>query len=149
MHDRDAGSVVDVSVTVHADIETTWDCLMTPSLWWPGTTIEPRLGGKLREEWTNGSGLAIVTTGIIDRLEAPDLVEMRWLDSDWPAGTETRVRIRLEATTPRRTAVHLRHRGWDRFGADAEDLRTAHRNGWSHHLRNLAARAGGPRGRTD
>ena len=114
-----------------------WEALIRPALWWnDGVTLDPVLGGRFFEPWTDG-GVAHRTFGIITEVDPPHLLAMSWKDQDW--SFETAVAITISGGD-NKTLVSLRHRGWDAAPADARARLIAdHRSGWSRHLRSLAA----------
>lgn len=80
----------------------------------------------------------MLTSGIVDACQPPEILSMTWADSDWP--TQTRVTFLLEARGGR-TRLTLTHENWGELG---DALRAAHEAGWRAHLRSLADYAEGP-----
>jgi uncharacterized protein YndB with AHSA1/START domain len=118
-----------------------WEALMQPTLWWnEGVTLQPRVGGQFFEPWSDGVTLHR-TTGIVTKIDPPRLLAMTWRDDDWKFETN----LTITVTSQRGGAlISLRHIGWE--GAPVEmqaRLVSDHREGWSGHLRNLAACAKG------
>lgn len=125
--------------------EQVWSALTSKdavSAWWGGhVTLEPRTGGAFREEWTDEAGRKVVTTGTVQRLEPPELLEFSWADDDWPQPTQ--VIISLEPASDVKTMLRLEHRGWPALPGDArQQLIERHAAGWHHHLRALEAYLG-------
>jgi uncharacterized protein YndB with AHSA1/START domain len=114
-----------------------WEALIRPGLWWnEGATLEPRIGGKFFEPWTAG-GVEHRTFGTITQIDAPHLLAMGWRDEDWEFETAVSFSISGQGNAAR---ILLRHGGWEGAPASQRDrLLADHREGWSRHLRNLAA----------
>ena len=143
------------SVVVDVPIEHAFDVFARRyNDWWPrshhiGPTqeftaiIEPRVGGRYYERASDGRETA---WGTVLAYDPPRHLLVSWdLDSNWkydPAlGTEVDVTFVAEA--PERTRVTLEHRRLERFGDQAEMMRTIFEseNGWSGLLAAYAARA--------
>lgn len=121
---------------VDAPISQVWGALVSPderAAWWPYLTLDPSVGGRFEELWTDPSGDRKRTSGRVTAMEHPHHLALTWADDDWPAAT--RVEISLTATGTG-TEVTIRHTGW-RALADPEHLIADHRAGWRMHLHNL------------
>jgi uncharacterized protein YndB with AHSA1/START domain len=106
------------------------------SAWWPaghtisgerGTAVifEPRAGGRVYERSAEG---VESEWGEVVIWEPPDRLVYIWhmtMGAENP--TEVEITFTAEGDT---TAVSINHRGWERFGADAERRRAGNRAGW-------------------
>lgn len=122
---------------VAASPSRVWEALIRPALWWnDGVRLDPRIGGHFFEPWNDGV-VERRTLGRITEIEPPHLLAMSWKDEDWDF--ETGVTFVISGRGEG-TLISLRHRGWE--GAPMPQrtrLLADHREGWSRHLRNLAA----------
>ena len=130
---------IDLARDCGAPAERLWDVLVTPRLWWGENVIlDPVQGGKFYEPWQDASGQHH-THGRVVSIEAPEQLGLRWWDADWSFETNVSFQI-LELGQGSR--IRLVHAGWQ---AAPEALRRwlvdAHKQGWTHHLGNLVARA--------
>jgi predicted enzyme related to lactoylglutathione lyase/uncharacterized protein YndB with AHSA1/START domain len=122
--------------------------------WWPRAhytgpgelaeaVIEPRPGGRWYTRSTDGSE---GEWGSVLEWAPPERLVLGWqLDADFhhdPAFL-TEVEVTFTALAPNRTHVVLEHRGLERFGADAEQMRRSFgsEGGWTGLLRGFAATA--------
>lgn len=113
--------------------------------WWPMDTysvfgagsvptFEGRDGGRIYEMSADG---ATADWGIVLEWDPPRRVIFTWSPGrDTVVSTE--IEIRFEATGGG-TRVELVHRGWERFGADANARRDAYDGGWEAVLARFAA----------
>ena len=134
-----------IEAELPAPVGRAWAALTSPAAvaaWWGGhVRLEPRPGGRLHERWTDERGRAVVTTGVVTRLEPPTLLEMTWSDDDRPG--ETRVAFALEERAGGRSLLRLEHRGWDALPAvGRRELIEAHAAGWRRHVRSLCEHLG-------
>ena len=97
--------------------------------------MEPRSGGRWFERAPDGSEC---DWGRVIEWEPPHRVLLGWhLGPDWEydprESRATEVEVRFIAEGPGTTRVELEHRGFERLGDRAEDLRTpvAGEGGWS------------------
>jgi uncharacterized protein YndB with AHSA1/START domain len=105
--------------------------------WWPfatvsvGTTnvasvhLEGHEGGRIFERWTNGEERP---WGVIVVWNPP-----RRLRFSWHPGQDSHLAQEVELTfTPDGdgTRVQLEHRGWEKLGARAEEVREKYNKGW-------------------
>ena len=102
--------------------------------WWPLEThspsqkaetviMEPREGGRLYERTRDGEE---VDWGEILVWEPPHRLVHSW-HLGGPAATEVELRFRPEGDG---TLIELEHRGWERHGDRAADLRMQYDSGW-------------------
>lgn len=139
-------SVTPDRVRVTADLpcalEQAWCLLTTPdriARWW-GTHVafEPRLGGKIREEWTDDDR-AVVTTGEVTRWEPPARLEYHWADDLWPGHTTVSFHL-VKARTG--TRLVLEETGWEALPVRTRpELIQAHAEQWSYYMGRLVALA--------
>jgi uncharacterized protein YndB with AHSA1/START domain len=141
------------SVTVQGSVEHAFGVFTGQmGAWWPLEThsiavdrglgqravalkLEAREGGRIEEMLEDGS---VLGWGVVDVWEPPDRVILRWKPNDLPTPpTEVEVRFTAEADG---TRVDLEHRGWDRLGEAAEQIRPlyASEGGWTMVLGRYA-----------
>ena len=123
--------LVTVSVTVSTDPATAF-VLFTEDidLWWrrgpkfriagkqPGVLrFEPRLGGRLLEEFESPSGPEVFTTGTITEWQPPARFRFEWRGVNFAPGESTQVDVVFEAV-PTGTRVTVRHSGWTALPPD-------------------------------
>lgn len=106
------------------------------SRWWPadhsfsgekGLTVqfEPQVGGRIFERTPAGEEF---DWGEILIWEPPRRLVYRWhLGSDRSEATEVEVGF---AGSSEGTLVRIEHRGWERFGAAADERQANNRQGW-------------------
>jgi uncharacterized protein YndB with AHSA1/START domain len=122
-----------VEIQVAAPVTTTWDMLLNVEGWWPGASLERRVGGAFTELWYEDGALK-KTVGKVLQME-PYTLSFFWKDIDWPG--ETRVTFTLRAYEGQ-TRVQLSHVGWSIFPAQkAQELIGQHKQGWQYHLADL------------
>ena len=73
--------------------------------------------------------------------EPPHRVVLEWRPSRIPS-TPTEVEVRFEPEGER-TVVTLQHRGWERLGPNAGELRSGYDNGWPGVLARFGEAAAG------
>ncbi len=107
------------------------------SRWWPtnhtfsgerGLTVEfePRVGGRIFERT---GGATEHDWGEVVAWEPPGRLVYTWhLGSDRSEATEVEITFTSSGAN---TDVRIEHRGWERFGAEAEDRRANNRLGWA------------------
>jgi len=89
--------------------------------------MEPRLGGRLYEVWSDGS---IHPYGEVRVWEPPHRVVHSWHVGHGPEES-SEVELRFIALSPGETRVELEHRDWERMsGEKARDVRERYNNGW-------------------
>jgi uncharacterized protein YndB with AHSA1/START domain len=127
------------------------------SLWWPLTThhiaeqnaqtvvVEPRVGGRWFERAADGSEC---DWGKVLVWDPPGRLVLSWqINGDWKpdATLETEVEIRFVSLGPAKTRVELEHRGLDRYGAAADQMRGIFdsEGGWNRMITAFANRANG------
>ena len=117
------------------------------STWWPLEThqigeqkpeaavVEPQAGGRWYERAAGGSECE---WGRVITWEPPDRVVFGWhLGPEWKYDPDealaTEVEVRFVAEGPTTTRVELEHRGFERLGERADELRipVAGEGGWS------------------
>ncbi|WP_283136729.1 GNAT family N-acetyltransferase [Rhizohabitans arisaemae] len=113
--------VVDVSEYVEAPIVDVWRAFVTPEGrdgWWSYLQLDPVVGARFAEHWTDDQDRAQVTSGFVVKFDPPNLLVLTWADDGWPARTRVEIRLRESGTG---TALHLRHTGWEALpgGRDA------------------------------
>lgn len=138
------------SVTVDASLEQAFQ-VFTKRMgdWWPikrysvhqneadEAGMEPRLGGVVFERWREGTE----NWGEILVWEPPRRVAFSWHPGTDPAAaTEVEVVFTEEGT---RTRVELEHRGWERLGDRAPEVRAGYADGWQAVLAGYAEAAAG------
>lgn len=102
--------------------------------------IEPRVGGRWYEVGVDGSEC---DWGRVLAYEPPHRIVLAWqLDAQWRYDPElvTEVEVRFSAVEGG-TLVELEHRNLERYGAAAEQVRSAidSDGGWPRELRLFAA----------
>jgi uncharacterized protein YndB with AHSA1/START domain len=108
--------------------------------WWPLAThslggskavnavMEPRKGGRIYEEWNDGS---IHAYGEVLVWEPPHRVVHSW-HVGHPPHEASEVELRFVSISPRETRVELDHRNWETMsGAKAGEIRESYNNGWN------------------
>jgi uncharacterized protein YndB with AHSA1/START domain len=119
--------------------------------WWPleshsigkeGVTpetvvMEPREKGRLYERMADGDE---AHWGTILAWEPPDRVVISWELVPGRPATEIEVRFTREGDA---TRVDFEHRGWERLGEQAGEVRAGYHTGWKYVLGRYAERAGG------
>jgi uncharacterized protein YndB with AHSA1/START domain len=124
-------------VTVSATVETAFR-VFTERMgdWWPverysvheeladEAGMDGRLGGAIYERWREGTE----NWGEITVWEPPDRLVFSWHPGGDPAeATEVEVTFNAEGDG---TLVQLEHRGWERLGDRAPDVRAGYADGW-------------------
>jgi uncharacterized protein YndB with AHSA1/START domain len=116
--------------------------------WWPtdhtasgltGTRVvlEPRAGGRIFERTPSGDEH---DWGEVTIWEPPSRLGYLWhLRRD--RADATQVEIRFVAAGADTTRVEIEHRGWERLGANGEELRDRNRGGWATLLPHFVAAA--------
>jgi uncharacterized protein YndB with AHSA1/START domain len=107
--------------------------------------MEPFAGGRLYERSADG---VECDWGFVSVWEPPHRVVIAWhLNPDWrfdpdPARA-TEAEVRFEPEGPNRTRVELEHRGFERLGDRADEVRDSvgSDGGWPELLRAFAAGA--------
>lgn len=117
--------------------------------WWPLETHalhpgevadvvwEERIGGEVYEISTNGERSHWAT---ITAWDPPSRLALAWhVNPEAPAPTDVEVTFTPE---PGGTRIELEHRGWERLGADAEQVRANYDEGWEMVLGRYLAKLG-------
>jgi len=140
------------SVTVPAPVERAFDVFTTQvKAWWPldrysvaadadqqgiaaiDAVIEPRVGGRFYEVRSDGSE---ADWGTVAALDAPRRVVVEWAPGGSPeTATEWEARFIPDGDA---TRVELEHRGWERLGARAAEVRDGYFSGWPRVLQKYA-----------
>ena len=130
------------SIHVKRPVERTFR-LFTEGIgqWWPlkegfsfggaraaGIFLEGREGGRFFERFTDGEEYDV---GVVTAYEPPARIVFTWQPKEWDAATEVEVRFSPDAGG---TRVELEHRGWERAGARARELRDRFDGGWNRVL---------------
>ena len=122
------------------------------STWWPadhtvsGTdglevVFERHVGGRIYERAPDGSEHE---WGRIVTWEPPRRLGYHWqLGATAEDATEVEVTFRSATPDGDETRVRIEHRGWQRFGADAEARRQRNHRGWTDVLPAYAAACAG------
>jgi len=121
-----AGDRVSVTVVVDADQRTTFDVFWRDiDLWWkrgvayrasgrsktPGVlTLEPRVGGRLFEEYD--AGARVHEAGRVITWDPPAQLAFEWRGVNFAPGEVTVVEVRFSPTESGKTEVALIHRGF-------------------------------------
>lgn len=121
------------------------------SSWWPldahsiaaderegvtaeGVVIEPREGGRIYEEISDGS---TGVWGVITEWAPPSRLRIAWKPNDRPAAQATDLLITF-SPDPSGTLVTLVHGGWEVLGTDAPAARDAYSSGWPGTIARFA-----------
>jgi uncharacterized protein YndB with AHSA1/START domain len=99
--------------------------------------LEPAEGGRFYERFVDGDELQV---GVVKVCSPPDRILFTWRSPDWTVETEVDVRFVAGEVG---TFVELEHRGFERFGDQAEAIAQRWRNGWPRVIGIYALRAGG------
>lgn len=113
--------------------------------WWPAdhtvsgdaaaeVVLEPGIGGRIYERAPGG---AEHLWGTITRWQPGQVLAYRWHIGGDPSEA-TDVEIRFDQISGS-TRVRIEHRGWDRFGAEADARRKANRAGWGGLIPHFVA----------
>jgi uncharacterized protein YndB with AHSA1/START domain len=117
--------------------------------WWPvadhsveadkveAVVLEGRVGGRLYERWRDGGES---DWGRVVVWEPPSRLVLSWSPNPERSAT-TEVEVRFTALEPDHTRVELEHRGWERLGVLAAELRDNYRDGWPGVLDSFARTA--------
>ena len=151
-----AATSVRTSVVLAASVERAFD-VFTKDMgsWWPADhhllddelaemVFEPRAGGRVYDRGSDGAECQWARVLVY---EPPRRVVFSWdIDPQWEIETDlaraSEVEVTFTADAADRTRVELEHRHIDRHGGAWEEMRDAvgGENGWSLHMRRLAAR---------
>ena len=117
--------------------------------WWPvadhsvvadeveAVVLEGRVGGRLYERWRDGGES---DWGRVVAWEPPSRLVLSWSPNPERSAT-TEVEVRFTALAPGHTRVELEHRGWERLGDRAAEIRDNYREGWPGVLGSFATTA--------
>ncbi|GEM_PF-290945 len=94
--------------------------------------LDARAGGRWYERGTDGSQCEWAQVLACD---PPTRLLVNW----HIAGAPTALEVRWDAPAPRRTDVTIVHRGFEAFGARAEQVRAAHETSWKDLLARFVA----------
>ncbi len=128
---------LELSFTVDCSPEHAFEVWTTKaSAWWPAdhtisrekaitVTFEPRPAGRVYERTADGTEHE---WGQVVAWEPPHRLVYIW---HMPTGAANPTEVEITFTADGdATTVAIEHRGWERFGADAEKRRAANRTGW-------------------
>ncbi|HKD34857.1 MAG TPA: SRPBCC family protein [Gaiellaceae bacterium] len=116
--------------------------------WWPfeshrpgeampvSATFEPRIGGRVYHTLADGKELEWATVLV---WEPPARFVVDWHVTPSSPPTELEVRFVPESDG---TRVELEHRGWERYGERATEVRASYNEGWDVVLKPFVASAG-------
>jgi uncharacterized protein YndB with AHSA1/START domain len=121
-----AGDQVSVMVRLAVPPAVAFDVFTQEiDLWWrkgvayrasgrtPGVfTLEPRVGGRLFEEYEGPAGLRVHEAGRVTIWNPPSHLEFEWRGSNFAPGESTIVEVKFVATDSGGTQVRLVHRGF-------------------------------------
>jgi uncharacterized protein YndB with AHSA1/START domain len=124
--------------------------------WWPShhhigsapieeIVVEPREGGRWFTRHEDGSE---TSTGYVATWDPPERLVLTWqIGADWKYDPSlvTTVELRFVAEAPDRTRVTLEHRDLERYGPEAEKMRTTFEQpgAWDGTLAAFAAALAG------
>jgi uncharacterized protein YndB with AHSA1/START domain len=123
--------------------------------WWPSDhhigsapieeVVEPREGGRWYTRHQDGTE---TQTGFVSTWDPPERLVLTWqIGPDWKYDPKliTTVELRFVAEAADRTRVELEHRDLDRFGPEAERMRTTFEDpgAWTATLGAYAGAFGG------
>jgi uncharacterized protein YndB with AHSA1/START domain len=106
--------------------------------------IEPRVGGRFLEVYDldNETGFEV---GRVTAWEPGRRLAFTWSCLGWPEGVNTDVEVTFEPDGER-TAVTLRHSGFERLGPDGEQLMAGYDSGWKEVIGWFVERVNAPAG---
>lgn len=127
-----AGDRATVTVTVDVEPAVAFEVFTQEiDLWWrrgvayrvagrkPGTLVlEPKLGGRLFEQYQGPAGPAVHEAGRITTWEPPTRLAFEWRAVNFAPGEVTYVEITFTRTESGRTQLVLVHRGFAALRAD-------------------------------
>ncbi|MCT7376163.1 SRPBCC family protein [Chelativorans salis] len=106
------GDRIEITLALAMPREETWRLLTEARhirAWWGGhASLDARLGGPLREVWSNGNR-EVVTAGVVTRFDPQRTLAMSWADDDWPGETQVTFTV---ADRDGATEMTLVHSGW-------------------------------------
>jgi len=127
-----AGDTVRVTVTVGVEPTVAFRVFTEEiDLWWrkgiayrvagrrPGQIVlEPKLGGRVFEQYDSGAGPRVHETGTITTWEPPSRLAFSWRGSNFGPGEVTQVDIEFTPTESGGTKVALVHSGFAKLRPD-------------------------------
>jgi uncharacterized protein YndB with AHSA1/START domain len=129
-------TVVDERITIAVPAERVWHAIIDSDArraWWGYLDLDPQVGGRFEERWTDTDGNPKRTHGAVLELADERLLRLNWADEDWPELTEVHLSL---AEDEEGTEVRVRHIGWDALPSGPA-LAAAHQAGWRMHLKHL------------
>jgi uncharacterized protein YndB with AHSA1/START domain len=121
-----AGDQVSVTVRVEVAPDVAFEVFTTEiDLWWRRgiayrasgkaqgvLVLEPKLGGRLFEEYIGPDGPAVHEAGRVTAWQPPSRLAFEWRGSNFAAGESTEVEVSFTRTASGATQVVLVHRGF-------------------------------------
>jgi uncharacterized protein YndB with AHSA1/START domain len=103
-----------------------WNERREPGLKAEGVVVEPYVGGRIFETFSDGSEASWGTILVFDE---PHRVVIAWKPNSGPY-LPTEVDVEFIELDDGSTRVDLEHRGWERLGAEAAERRSSYLVGW-------------------
>ncbi|MNL14416.1 hypothetical protein D3C87_1353530 [compost metagenome] len=132
---------IELSVIIRATAPEIWRALTDRDdleEWWSeGVTLEPKVGGKFREDWEDDEGKPQLATGKVLAVKPNKEIRFTWNEKNWAKDAFTECLISIEDSKTIRTLT-LKHSGWEIFpeGKRAK-LMKDFQVGWDYHLKEL------------
>lgn len=130
-----ANLVATASITVDVSPHPVWRAFTDPrhlSRWWQGMSIDPRVGGSVRETWTE-HGHVLQANGEVLAIRSPELIHFRWCEPAWDSPTDVQITIGPHELG---SVIAVVEEGFQRLLA-GESIAQQHQTGWQTHLNAL------------